>query len=574
MKRYLGPALIAALTACSGHSGGGIVPSANGPGPGATPQAPVAFSIRIPLAGTGVRAQHVSSATLGVGITTYAQSDGGHTTAIGYFGNDVSPTSPACTTGPVFRVCTIQAAAPAGADEMVVATYDQAPNGSGVFANTAKLLDTGKVDFTVLAGRANSISVTLGGVPAQIAVAIDNPNAIFDATLYAGMPYNVEVSAQDASGATIIGSDPYAAPIALSTSTGNATFTIDGAASTLVTKPDSVVTMVDASTSPGLPTLVATGNGGIIGTANYSVDPIGATTAFASRTGPTAIASGTASSEVGQPGDLFYADANEELVKFDTLTKAESILGYSGATPAALATTAIVQNRFAGVDVSFVTASDGTDVRIGTSDGGPALLGTTVPAASNCAIANAATGSRILACGDTIDDVDLATSSTTAGRTYSGITTGADGRLHYAFRAPAGGGIGSMAPGDIGGPGPDAVIDLAGGHHGTAIVSCPDAALYFIDVDDGDGSTALGEIAAGSLATHAVSGTMTALTCGPNDDLYYGTDDGKIYRVALATDVASLVSSNGGAIAGITLGPDGAIWATDSPFDRILRVIP
>jgi hypothetical protein len=35
-----------------------------------------------------------------------------------------------------------------------------------------------------------------------------------------------------------------------------------------------------------------------------------------------------------------------------------------------------------------------------------------------------------------------------------------------------------------------------------------------------------------------------------------------------------LVSSNGGAIAGITLGPDGAIWATDSPFDRILRVIP
>lgn len=570
MNRCVGLALIVALAACSGRSGGGIVPTASG----SKPAAPVAFSIRIPVGGSGVRAQHVSSATLGVGVTTYAQGDTGHVTSIGYFGNDVSPSSPACSTGPIYRVCSIQAAAPAGADEMVVKTYDQAPNGSGVFSGTANVLDSGKVDFTIVEGQTNAISVSLGGVPAQIEVAVDNPNALFDTTLYAGIPYNVEVSALDASGATIIGSDPYATPISLSTSTGHATFTIDGVASSaLVAKPDSVVTMVDDSTSHGLPTLTAT-SGAILGTDNYEVDPIGTTTSFATQNGPTALASGTASSEVGQPGDLFYADANEELVKFDAITKADGILGYSGATPEALATTAIVQNRFAGVDVSFVTASDGTDVWIGNSDGSSASLGTTVPATANCAIANAATGSRILACGDTIDDADLSTSSAVAGRTYHGIVTGSDGDLHYTFDAPVHGGIGSMAPGDIGGSGPDAVIDLAAGHYGTAIVDCPGGDLYFIDVDGSDGSTALGRVSGGSLSTHAITGKMTALACGPNADLYYGTDDGKIYRVPFATGVAAPVSTNGGAIAGIALGPDGAIWATDEPLNELLRVIP
>ena len=500
VKRLVCVAAIAALAACSGHAGS-VIPSTTHGSNGTTP---LKFSIKIPVAtaATGARAQHVSSSTLGV------------------------------------------AAAPAGADEMVVTTYDQTPNGSGAFAGTANKLDTGVVDFTVLAGQANTISVTLGGIPAQITVAIDNPNAQFDTSLYADIPYNVEVTALDASGAMIIGSDPYARSILLSTSTGNASFTVDGSSSAVVAKPDSVVTMIDSSPSRAVPTLTANAGGGVLGTQGYAVNPLGKTVAFSAQTGPTAIVSGTGSDEIGQPGDLFYADANQEIVKFDALTlSGASPLTYAGQTPPALATTALVQNRFAGIDVSFVTASDGTQVWIGNSDGTSAGMGNTVPATANCTITNASTGSRILACGDTIVDADTLVASTFAGRTFGGIATGTAGLLYYAYNAGGTGGIGSMAPADVGGS-TDATVALPSGQYGTRIVACPNGTLYFIDVRSSDG------------------------------DLFYGTDNGSIYRVPFATNTAALVSSQAGSIGGIALGPDGAIWATNTPQNQLLRIIP
>jgi sugar lactone lactonase YvrE len=161
------------------------------------------------------------------------------------------------------------------------------------------------------------------------------------------------------------------------------------------------------------------------------------------------------------------------------------------------------------------------------------------------------------------------------GRTFYGITTsGSDGKLYYTFDAPTQGGIGSMGPDTIGTPPSDTVVDLAPGHYGTAIVTCPDNNQYFIDVDSSDSSTMIGSLVAGSVSTFPAPGAMTVLTCGPNDDLYYGTTDGKVYHVPLATFTAALAIDLGGAIGGITLGPDGAIWATDTPQNRLYRIIP
>jgi hypothetical protein len=574
VKRLIGAALVGALlAACSGHSGG-VIPSTPHGSKAATP---LNFKIKIPVApvapsASGKRAQHVSSATLGVGVTTYAQSDTGHTTSIGYFGNDVSPSSPACTPDGAFRVCSILAAAPAGNDTLVVTTYDQTPNGSGFFDVSANALDTGDVDFDVIEGQTNSVSVTLGGIPAQLDVSIDNPEAVFNTTLYAGMPYNIEYSALDASGAIIIGDDAYAAPLAISTTTGNAVFTIDGTPGTVLTKPDSVVTMVDSSPSHGLPTLTVSGNS-LVATANYAVDPLGKTYTYGSSSNPTAIAVGTGSDEVGQPGDLFYADSNEEIVKFDAimLTNA-SPLSYTGQSPEAFATTSIVQNRFAGIDVSFVTASDGSNVWIGNSDGTSALMDNTVPATANCTITNASAGDRILACGDTIADADTLAASAFPGRTFGGIVTASDGLLYYGFNDSGGtGGIGWMSPGDIGGSS-DSTYATPAGDYATSIVACPNQTPNFIDVRGA--TTLLGQLASGGVALYSEPGPMTALTCGPNDDLYFGTDSGDIYRFSFATNTATLISSTGGSIGGMALGPDGAIWATNTPQSELLRIIP
>ncbi len=575
MKRFVSIALIASLAACSGHSGGGMLPATNGGGSHAS--TPLRFSIKIPNAPQGIRPQHVSSSTLGVGVTTYAQSDTGHSTSIGYFGNDVSPSSPTCSSGPVFRVCTIQAAAPAGADEMVVTTYDQAPNGSGFFDVSADALDTGNVDFTVLEGQSNSIAVSLGGIPAQVNVAIDNPNAIFDTALYATIPYNVEVSVLDASGATIIGADLFSSPIVLSSSDGNAVFTIDGSPGTVVPKPNSVVTMVDASTAHHVPTLVATGPGGVIGTVGYEVNPSGTTTRYASSASPTAIVSGTQSNEVGQPGVLFYADATEEINKFDAITYGNAVLSYSGATPEALHTTAMVQNRFAGLDVSFATAFDGTQVYIGNSDGSSALLDNTIVTTGDCnGITNGANGSRILACGDQIIDSDYGVDTEFAGRTFGGIVSGANGALFYAFDASPAGGIGTMLVGDIGGT-TDTSFPLASGHYATAIVACPDSKMYFLDGDHADSTSwSLDSITTdGTSVVYPVTGTPTALTCGPDNAVWFGTADGTIERFDIGTAGTTTESTSpGGSIGGIALGPDGAIWATDTPNSQLLRIIP
>ncbi|HEX3550203.1 MAG TPA: hypothetical protein VHT53_07510 [Candidatus Elarobacter sp.] len=115
-----------------------------------------------------------------------------------------------------------------GAVTFGIALYDQA-NGTG------NVLSTAQTTATIVAGTNNTLNVTFGGVVASVAVSVGT------ASLVAGTPASVPVNvvAKDAAGYTIVGSESYVSPIALSTS-GATGFTLSTAS---VTSPAAAVTL-------------------------------------------------------------------------------------------------------------------------------------------------------------------------------------------------------------------------------------------------------------------------------------------------------------------------------------------
>lgn len=561
MKRTIAVACIAALAACSGHSGGSsVVPRAAGT------QAPLTFSISVPVA-SGVRPQRVSSSALGVGVTTYAHSDTAHATPIGYFGNDISASSPQCAISGAFRVCTIHAAAPAGVDDLVVTTYDAVPNGGGTFP-TAHALDTGTVTMSVVAGTANSAGVTLGGIPAAITVSIDNPYALYDTHLYGAMPYTVEVSAQDASGATIIGSDPYAAPIALSSTSGSASFAVNGTAATAVAAPTDRVTLSDANAAAGTYTLTASSTGATSGTSDYALLPQGSTTALAANTSPGAIAAGS-------DGNMYYADASAEIVSIDPATGAQQADSLGGQVPAALAVTSLATFPVVGIDVAFVTASDGTGVWPGSLSGGTPTFGMFSASAANCNTTVSSALVQYLACADQLIDANGGSASTFPGRAFGEIAIGPDGNLWYAYDVSGQGWLGTMAPSALGGS-TDATYELAAGYYANQIAVCPNGKVYVLEEYTlSPAGSALGEFdTSGASTLYAFPATVASIACGPDNSVWAGGFLGALYRYDATTHAVTTVSLPGGVIAALALGPDGKMWATDQSGSRILTIVP
>lgn len=562
MKRWLAVACVAALAACSGRSGGSsVVPHAVGA------QAPLTFSISVPVA-SGVRPQRVSSSALGVGVTTYAHSDTTHATPIGYFGNNISASSPQCATSGAFRVCTIAAAAPAGVDDLVVTTYDAVPNAGGAFP-TAHALDTGTVTMSIVAGTANSAGVTLGGIPAAITVSIDNPYAMYDTHLYGAMPYTVEVSAQDASGATIIGSDPYAAPIALSSTSGNASFAVNGTAATAVAAPTDRVTLRDANAVAGTYTLTASSTGATSGTFDYALLPQGSSTTLAANATPGAIAAGS-------DGNVYYADASAEIVSIDPATGAQQADSLGGQSPAALAVTSLATFPVASVDaaVAFVTATDGNGVWPGSLSSGTPTFGMFTASAANCTTTISSALVQYLACGDTLMDADGSSASTFPGRAFGEIAIGPDGNLWYAYNVSTQGWLGTMAPSALGGS-TDATYELSSGYYANQIAVCNGKVYVLEDYTSSPSGSALGEFATSGASTlYAFPATVASIACGPDNSVWAGGFLGALYRYDATTHAVTTVSSPGGLIAALTLGPDGKMWATDQSGSRILTIVP
>jgi len=568
VKRAVLLTALTVLAACGGRSGTGVIPKAAG----AAASVPIAFSIRIPLA-SGARTARVSSATDGVGVTTYLQTDTGHTTPIGYFGNDVSASAPNCSTVNFARVCSIQAAAPAGADTFVVTTYDGAPDVSGGFS-TASALDSGAVNATIVQGQSNAVAVTLGGIPAVLQLSIDNPNASYDADLYGTMPYTLEVTALDASGAQIIGTDPYANPITITPQSANATVTVNGSAGAAVTSPADRVVLTDASPSQHFWQVQASASGASGATATYTVESLGQTSSSSTASAPAALAAGT-------DADLYYGDAADEIVRFDLHTGTGTALSYAGSSPQQGPAVAIVRNTFAGVDASWVTQYDGTGVWVGNTDGtGPLFNAAEIATGGDCSIANGHDGDRWLGCVDgSIVDSDSGARGTSTGDAHA-IGAGPDGLLWWLADDPTHGMVvEEEAESDVGTGTPSilATLDAAYADNGEPplMAMCPDKFAYAALDTAADGAHIVAIDAGGTVSTPAaLAGPASAIACGPNGDLYVGEAGGAIQRYAGGTVATVVTPSSGNRIGGLALGPDGAMWATVTATAQLVRIIP
>ena len=161
-----------ALASCDGGAGGsfGMAPAGPGAAQSATHKSTgkATIVIAIPRAKRHEgRAHYVSAATHSIAIT-FTQSLGSTKT---YNRNLTPATNPSCTPSPV--VCTLQFFMGAGKYTAAFATYDGLldargkPTGNELSANQ-------QVTFTLVQGRSTPVRVTLGGIPASVALV---PNA-------------------------------------------------------------------------------------------------------------------------------------------------------------------------------------------------------------------------------------------------------------------------------------------------------------------------------------------------------------------------------------------------------------
>jgi hypothetical protein len=164
---------------------------------------------------------------------------------------NIGPSSPNCTSGSGGRTCTVSVSAPPGTDTFTENMY-QSTNGTG------SPLSTSTTSAKIVVGQANVVNVTLDGIVASIALSLANPNPPEGSAIQ--IPLTVTFN--DASGAAIIGSDPFANPITLTdsdtsgaTSVSNAALNSPGAAANLSVSYNgsAIAQAIFSATAAGVP---------------------------------------------------------------------------------------------------------------------------------------------------------------------------------------------------------------------------------------------------------------------------------------------------------------------------------
>lgn len=545
MRRALVLASMFSLAACGGGAGSGsaITPAMTTPATLhlhlAVPASAATSALRRPL--------RISPAVMGVGVVVYFHSDATHSTPVGSAAYDVSASSPLCAAGANgSRSCTFDVPAPvpnAGdSDDVIITTYDTAPSG-GVIPAGAKALDQGTINVTPVAGGPLSPSVVFGGIPSTVSIAVENPNATYDANLYGGMSYYVEVVAQDASGATIIGSDPYATPIAL---TSNGTFT--GAGTSLnVTSPNQTVFITTPASGTSLTMHAASPAASII----VNVRAAGFTQTIATLAGAVQI-------QAGADGDVYVPTATTAYV-YDPKTRTQlgtvaagggnAFVGISAIAPGSTADGAVLIGlQFGGLEgvaivgFGFPTTFSGADPVTGPILQPFAAFGTLFYLGAN----------------------GLCDSSGTCQTSVAGTqgAQGSDGNLWVA-----GGSVVHRVSTDL-----LTVTNfstgLSAGANVASIVGAPDGDLYALDYANGQ---VVKITTSGTISTFTASGATGNIIVGPDGALWF-PEPSKIARFDLATDTVTTTSLTFTPL-WLTLAADGSFWSVDGSGD-VIRVIP
>jgi hypothetical protein len=160
--------------------------------------------------------RYISAATKGM---TMAFSGPTSTTQV----VNLTPSDPRCSGTPLS--CTVAVALLAGSYTVTIDTYDAAPV-SGSIPAGANLLSTAvNAPFTMKGGVANSIGITLGGVPASLVVS-GLPSGTANSPF--GAPQSFSVTAKDADGDVITGTYRYPVTLSDSDTTGATSIATSG----------------------------------------------------------------------------------------------------------------------------------------------------------------------------------------------------------------------------------------------------------------------------------------------------------------------------------------------------------
>jgi PQQ-like domain len=213
--------LVSAIAGCSYGGGSSYAPSP--PSASKTSKGvSVSFKILIPTPVKSAisRPQYVSPSTQSVSISV-----NGGTPVVA----NLSPTSSGCASVSGGTQCTVPMTAPLGSDTFAVSTFD----GTNATGNE---LSTASVTQTIVAGQANTVNVTLDGVVAGIALALQSTPPPEGSAATVG----ISVMAKDADGNTIVGPGSYENAISLADADTSGTTKLS---TTTVSAPSAAVTL-------------------------------------------------------------------------------------------------------------------------------------------------------------------------------------------------------------------------------------------------------------------------------------------------------------------------------------------
>jgi hypothetical protein len=228
---------------CTGCGGGGGGSAPVAPAPTAIPTggttAAATIRIVVPQATTGSararRPAFVSPSAQSISLALYTVSPTGAiaSSALQTTDVDLTATSPNCTTKNNVLTCAIPVAAPLGTITFGATLYAGTAETGAVLATFAP---SPQHEFTIVQNTQNTIGISLSGVPASIAL------STVPATVTAGTPATVVVSvlAKDAANNVIIGTAPYAQPIAVTNSDTSGTTSLSG---TTITSPQTTLNL-------------------------------------------------------------------------------------------------------------------------------------------------------------------------------------------------------------------------------------------------------------------------------------------------------------------------------------------
>jgi hypothetical protein len=252
--------LVLALAACSGT--GSSLPAASGSSQVASSATATALVIKIPAAATAStskRPAYVSSSTQSISGSVNPGSGCSACTAAVNLAANLTPGSSGCVTTSGATTCTIALSLKPGNYVASVATYDGplasgAPTGNELSSNQS-------IPFTVTANTANTVPLTLNGIPASLTFALaGSPPATLAAGTVtidgASTAVNISAVIKDADNNTIIGPGT---PAITAGVTGNTSYksSVAGTTVTLTTPttgtrtPATLTVSLTASNCPG-----------------------------------------------------------------------------------------------------------------------------------------------------------------------------------------------------------------------------------------------------------------------------------------------------------------------------------